>query len=75
MNKTKLIGERAYLSEIFLELEGINDLAKEGYNIYGVRFKEYQMKLLRDNVMEELATPLLWIAFLLATLFFLWVWS
>ena len=33
------------------------------------------MKLLRDNVMEELATPLLWIAFLLALLLFLWVWS
>ena len=40
-NKTKLIGERAYLSKIFLELEGISDLAKEGYNIYGVRFKEF----------------------------------
>ena len=39
-NKTKLIGERAYLSKIFLELEGINDLAENYYNIYGVRFKE-----------------------------------
>ena len=28
-NKVKLIGERTYLSEIFLELEGINDLAKD----------------------------------------------
>jgi len=40
MNKTKLIGERAYLSEIFLELEGISDLAENYYNIYGTRFKE-----------------------------------
>ena len=44
MNKTKLIGERAYLSEIFLELEGISDLAENYYNIYGTRFKENQMK-------------------------------
>ena len=28
MNSYKLNRERAYLSEIFLELEGINDLAK-----------------------------------------------
>ena len=40
MNSYQLKTERAYLSEIFLELEGINDLAKEGYNVYGVRFKE-----------------------------------
>ena len=39
-NSYQLKTERAYLQEIFLELEGINDLAKDGYNIYGVRFKE-----------------------------------
>ena len=40
-NKPELNRDRAYLSKIFLELEGINDLAKEGYNVYGVRFKEF----------------------------------
>ena len=39
-NSPKLIGERAYLSEIFLELVGISDLAENFFNIYGTRFKE-----------------------------------
>lgn len=33
------------------------------------------MKLLRDNIKEELTTPLLWAVFLLAILGFLWIWS
>ena len=39
-NSSKLDRNGEYLSEIFLELEGINDLAENYYNIYGVRFKE-----------------------------------
>ena len=31
-NSSQLNRERAYLSEIFLELEGINDLAKDMWN-------------------------------------------
>ena len=34
-NSSQLNRERAYLSEIFLELEGISDLAENYYNIYG----------------------------------------
>jgi len=34
-----------------------------------------KVNLLHDNIIRELQTPLLWLGFILALLFFLWVWS